>query len=174
MPGLTTLYLLRLLHVVLGVFWAGAVLFIAVLLMPSVRAAGPAGGAIMRQLVEVRRMSLWLMGAALLTILSGIGLYWVDSAGFRSAWLGSGPGRVFGLGGVLALAGAVVGMGVSSPAGRRLARVAGVSQAERRAPTPEEAAEIARLQNRLQRATQVTAVLVLLATLAMAVARYVP
>ena len=103
----------------MGVFWVGAVLFIAAFLVPSVRAAGPAGGAIMRQLVEVRKLPLWLMGASVLTILSGIGLYWVDSAGFQSAWLGSGPGRTFGLGGVLALAAAVLGMAVNAPTARR-------------------------------------------------------
>ena len=169
-----TLYLLRVIHIVLGVCWVGAVVFIAVFLVPSVRATGPAGGAIMRELVQERRMSLWLMAAAVLTILSGIGLYWVDSAGFQSAWLGSGPGRAFGLGGVLAVAGAAVGMGVSTPTGRRLAQVAAPIQAERRPPTPEEAAQIAALQQRLNRATNATAGFLLFAAIAMAVARYVP
>ena len=156
-----TLYLLRVIHIVLGVCWVGAVVFIAVFLVPSVRATGPAGGAIMRELVQERRMSLWLMAAAVLTILSGIGLYWVDSAGFQSAWLGSGPGRAFGL-------------GVSTPTGRRLAQVAAPIQAERRPPTPEEAAQIAALQQRLNRATNATAGFLLFAAIAMAVARYVP
>jgi uncharacterized membrane protein len=169
-----TLYLLRVMHIVLGVCWVGAVVFIAAFLVPSVRATGPGGAAIMRELVQERRMSLWLLVAAVLTVLSGIGLYWVDSAGFQSAWLGSGPGRAFGLGGVLAVAGAAVGMGISAPTGRRLAQVAAPIQAERRPPTPEEAAQIAALQHRINRATNVTAGLLLLAAVAMAVARYVP
>jgi uncharacterized membrane protein len=166
MPG-PTIYLLRVLHIVIGVFWVGAVLFIAALLMPSIRASGPAGATIMRQLMQERRLPLWLMGAAVLTILSGLGLYWVDSAGFQSPWLASGPGRVFGLGAVMAIAAAGVGMSVNNPAGRRLAELAAPIQAE-------EAAQIAALQTRLNRGTTVVAVLLLLATLAMAVARYVP
>jgi uncharacterized membrane protein len=173
MPG-PTLYVLRVIHIVLGVCWVGAVVFIAAFLLPSIRASGSAGGTIMRQLVQERQLSLWLMGAAVLTIFSGLGLYWIDSAGFQSAWLGSGPGRVFGLGAVMAIAAAGVGMGVNTPTGRRLAQVAGPIQAERRAPTPEEAAQIAALQARLNRATNVVAVLLLLAAVAMAVARYVP
>jgi uncharacterized membrane protein len=169
-----TIYLLRVLHIVLGVCWVGAVVFIAAFLVPSIRASGPAGATIMRQLMQERRMPIWLMGAAVLTILSGLGLYWVDSAGFQSTWLGSGPGRVFGIGAVMGIAAAGVGMSVNNPAGRRLAELAGPIQADRRAPTPEEAAQMAALQSRLNRATNVVAVLLLLATLAMAVARYVP
>ncbi len=35
---------LRLLHILLGVFWAGTLFFIVTFLEPSVRAAGPEGG----------------------------------------------------------------------------------------------------------------------------------
>lgn len=173
MPAPVTLLVFRIVHVVIGVFWVGAVVFIAAFLMPSVRAAGPAGGAVMQRLIQAR-LSLWLMGAALLTIISGFGLYWHDSAGFQSAWLGSGPGRVFGLGGVFALAAVVVGMTVNSPAARRLGEVSGRVQASGRPPAPDDLAAIQALQGRLARGTIWAAVLLGLATLAMAVARYVP
>jgi hypothetical protein len=172
--GLATIHLLRVLHVGVGVFWVGTVLFLAAFLVPSLRAAGPAGGAVMRELVEGLKMPLWLMAASVVTILSGIGLYWIDSAGFQSAWLASGPGRAFGLGGALALVSAVLGMAVNAPTARRLGQLAAALRAEGRQPTPEEAARMARLQARLNRVTLVVAVLLSLATLAMAVARYVP
>jgi hypothetical protein len=166
---------LRLIHIGFGVFWVGAVLFIAAFLIPSIRDAGPAGGAVMRQLVQGRKLPLWLMGASLVTLLSGFGLYWVDSAGFRSSeWLGSGTGRIFGLGGLLALIAGVLGSAVNAPAAKRLGQLAAAIQAAGRPPAPEEAAEIGRLQQRLNRTTYFVAVLLLLATLAMAVARYVP
>ena len=174
MPGLTTLYVLRVLHVLFGAFWVGAVVVLAVLLVPSIRAAGPAGGAVMRELMEVRRLPIWLMAAGAITILSGFSLYWIDSAGFSSAWLGSGPGRVFGLGGVMALVAMILGMGVNAPTARRLTTLAGAIGAAGRKPTPEEAAQIGRLQGRLNKATAVAAILLVLAALAMAVARYVP
>ena len=168
-----TVFLLRILHVAVGAMWVGAVVFIAAFLLPGVRAAGPAGGAVMQRLMQAR-LSLWLMAAALLTVLSGFTLYWHDSAGFQSAWLGSGPGRVFGLGGVLALAAVIVGMVVNSPAARQLAELGGRVQAAGRAPTPEESAAIQGLQARLARGATAAAVLLVLATVAMAVARYVP
>ena len=167
-----TLHLLRLVHVVLGVFWVGAVTFIAFLLIPSLRAAGPAGGAVMEQLAA-RRMHLWLMGAGILTVLSGFGLYWHDSAGFSSStWLASGPARTFGFGAVMALIAVVLGMAVNSPAASRLGALGARIKAAGRPPSPDELAEIQRLQQRLARASVLQALLLLLAAAAMAVARY--
>lgn len=174
MHSLGTVHLLRVVHVMIGAFWVGSILFMAVFLVPSVRAAGPAGGAVMQQLMQARRLPVWLMTAGILTILSGIGLYWVDSAGFQSAWLASGPGRVFGLGGAFAILAAILGMAVNSPAARRLTALAARVQGSGRPPAPDEAAEMQRLQARLGRATMVVAGLLVLATLAMAVARYIP
>jgi uncharacterized membrane protein len=168
-----TLLFLRLVHIVLGVFWVGAVVFIALFLMPSVRAAGPAGGAVMQQIIQTRRLGVWLMAAGVLTVLSGIGLYWHDSAGFTStAWLGSRQGRVFGLGGILAISAMIVGMAVSSPTGRKLGEMGAQVQASGRPPTPDQAATIQRLQERLGRSTMAVATLLVLAAAAMAVARY--
>jgi uncharacterized membrane protein len=173
MPGLLELYVLRVVHVVVGVCWVGAIVFLAAFLIPSVRAAGPAGGAIMRELMLVRKLSQWLVGAMLLTLLSGIGLYWHDSAGFQSGWLGSGPGRTFGLGGVIAIVASVIGATVNSPTARRLGELAGRLGAGA-PPTPEELATMAALQARLALASKVVAALLLVAALLMAVARYVP
>jgi uncharacterized membrane protein len=174
MHSLGTVHLLRVVHVLIGVLWVGTVVFMAAFLMPSIRAAGPAGGAVMQQLVQSRRLPRWLMSAAILTIASGIGLYWVDSAGFQSAWLGSGPGRVFGLGGTFAILAFILGMVVNFPTARRLTALAARVQGSGRPPAPEEAAEMQRLQARLGRASVAAAGLLVLATLAMAVARYVP
>jgi uncharacterized membrane protein len=174
MSSFAAVHLMRAIHIVVGVFWVGSVLFITAILVPSIRAAGPAGGGVMQQLIQVRRLPLWLMGAAILTIFSGLALYWRDSAGFQSAWLGSGPGRVFGLGGAFAILAAAVGMAVNTPTARRLGALTQRIHAAGRPPVPDEAAEIERLHARLGRASVAAALLLVLATLAMAVARYVP
>ena len=166
------LIFLRLLHIVLGVFWVGAVAFVAFMLIPAVRESGPAGGAVMQRLMD-HKMNLWLMAASILTVLSGLALYWHDSAGFSStAWLASGPGRTFGLGAVLAFVGIGVGMGVNSRAAQQLGDLMAKIQGAGRPPSPEETATIQRLQDRLAKGAVIAAVLLLLATAAMAVARY--
>jgi uncharacterized membrane protein len=174
MSDLILLYVLRILHIVVGVFWVGSVVFLSAFLTPSIRAAGPAGGAVMQQLMGARRTPIWLMAASIITLLSGIGLYWHDSGGFQSAWLGSGPGKTFGLGGALGIVAAVIGMAVNSPTARQLATIIGGAQAAGRPPSADEQATMARLQARLSSVSKVTSIMLLLATMLMAVARYVP
>jgi len=170
--SLAVLIFLRLVHIVIGVFWVGAVVFIAFLLFPAIRESGPAGGAVMQRLMA-RGVNLWLMAAAILTVLSGLALYWHDSAGFSSSeWLGSGPGRTFGLGAVLAFIGVGIGMGVNSRAAKQLGELTARIQAAGRPPTPDETAAIQRLQDRLGKGAVAAGVLLLLAAAAMATARY--
>jgi len=168
------LFVLRFFHIVSGVLWAGALIFVAWFLMPSLRAAGPAAGPVMGQLGKVRKMPVYMMAVAFLTILSGIGLMIVVSAGSAGTWMSTGPGRTFAWGATFAILAAIIGMTFSSPAAKKMS-VIGATVAQRGgAPTAEEAAEMQRLQARVQRSTQIVSVLVLLATTAMAVARYVP
>jgi uncharacterized membrane protein len=170
----TLMAVLRIIHVVAGVFWVGSAIFVAGILLPTLQAVGPSAGPVMEHLVQVRRLPVRLMIAMALVILSGIALYWKDSAGFQSVWMRSGPGTVFGLGALLGIAGGVVGMATSAPAGRRLTALTTAIKARGTPPTPDELAEIQRLQARLRSAGVLVAVLLVLATAAMAVARYVP
>ena len=165
--------LLRLIHVVIGIMWVGTAVFLATFLVPAIRGAGPAGGAVMEQL-QNRKLSVWIMVAAFLTILSGLGLYAHDSAGFTSAWLGSGPGRTYGLGAVLAILTLVIGMSVNAPTAAKMAKLGAAMKSAGGRPSPEQLAEMQQLQARMGKAAVAAAVLLVLAASAMAVARYVP
>ena len=174
MQGSGTVLILRFIHVVGGAFWFGAVIFMTAFLMPSVKSVGPAGGAVMDQLARVRRVPIYMMGAAILTVLSGLGLYARDSGGFSGPWMRSGTGMVFGIGGTAGILAAIVGMVIASPAGRRMAalgrgdqgewRTAGSGPGRRNAGTP--GPHRTRLGG--------VAVLIVIATTAMALARYIP
>ncbi|MEJ7810756.1 MAG: hypothetical protein WKG32_10145 [Gemmatimonadaceae bacterium] len=174
MDNIYVIMLLRLLHIVLGVFWVGASVLLAAFLLPTVRALGPVGGQVMDQLARVRKLPLYLMAAGIPTVLSGIALYWRDSAGFRGEWMRSGPGTTFGIGALLALVAMVIGMAINSPTAKKAAALGAAMQAAGRPPAPEQLAQIQQLQARLYRATVGAAVLLALATAAMAVARYMP
>ena len=166
--------LLRFIHVVVGVAWAGSVIFIAMFLFPTLRATGPNGGAVMTYLTQVKRMPAYLMGGVLLTILSGLALYWNDSAGFSSQWMSSGPARTFGFGGVMAIIVAIIGATVNAPTATRMGEIGAEIKAAGGPPTAAQAAELERLTGKMTMAMRVTAVLLFLAIAAMAVARYVP
>ena len=168
-----TVHLFRLVHVLSGAFWFGAIIFLTFFLMPSLRAVGPAGGAVMEQLASVRRLPIFMMTAAVLTILSGWALYARDSGGFTGPWMRSGSGIVFGLGGVAGTLGAIVGMAITSPAGKRMGVLAGQIRVSGSPPSAEQLAEMQALPARIARGTLIVAVLVIIATTAMAVARYV-
>jgi len=165
---------LRFVHVVVGVCWVGAIVFIAVFLLPAVRAAGPAGGAVMQDLTQVRRVPALLTVGGILTVLSGLALYWNDSAGFASkAWLASGTGMTFGFGAAMAILTLVIGSAVNAPTAKRIGALGGAIRAAGGPASAEQAAQMQRLQTRLLNAQRLTAVLLLLATAAMSVARYV-
>ena len=164
---------LRIIHILAGVFWTGTAVFTAFFLVPAVRALGPAGGPVMQQIAEKRKLPIYFMIAGFLTVLSGIGLYSKASGGFSNQWMHSGPGMTFGIGAVFAILAMVIGMAVAGPTAKRAGALAGtIAKAGR--PTPEQQAEMRRLQARMGKAGALGAVLLVCATIAMAVARYIP
>ena len=156
---------LRLLHVVLGVFWVGSVLFTFLLLQPAARDAGPAGNQVMQKLMA-RKLPVWMMVSAVLTILAGLRLYWRVSGGGNPLWMHSAFGRVISIGAAAAIIGFAGGMVITMPAARKLGAVLQAGDAAQRGP------EIAALQRRMAAGGQFTAVLLLIAIICMAVARY--
>ena len=171
---MTTFIVLRLIHIVVGVFWVGTLVFVAAFLIPAVRASGPAGGAVMRNLTEGRHFHVYMIVSAWITILSGVAMAWRDAGSLGFRWFAIGSGRYFGVGAVLALVATAIGMSVNVPTAKRLGTLLASVQGSGRPPSPEQQAELQQLQSRLAGAARVAAVLLLLATAAMAVARYAP
>jgi hypothetical protein len=174
MNGMSVFLLARFVHVVAGVAWAGALIFIGWFLLPATRATGPSGSAFMHQLVSRQRMPMYLMLLMALTILSGLSLFWLDLSAFGMAWVHTGPGRTFAAGAAFGILTAIVGATVNMPTAKKLGVLGASIQAGGKPPTPEQAADIARLQNRLYSAGRWITALALLAVICMGVARYVP
>ena len=86
----------------------------------------------------------------------------------------SGTGQTFSIGGGLAIVAFIVGMAVNLPASKRLGAIGAAVAARGGPPTPEEASELQRLQARMGIASHIVALLLILTTAAMALARYVP
>jgi len=167
----TITLLLRLVHILAGIFWVGAIFLIAGFLLPTLRATGRAGGRFMQHLMLQRRLPIFLAVAMLLTVLSGFTLYARIAAATHGAWAGTPPGIAYGVGGLAAILGAVVGMLVSGPAARRMAAI-GQRAAQEGGPSPEQQAEIGQLQGRMLLGSRLVAGFLAVAAGAMAVARY--
>lgn len=161
---------LRILHIGLGVFWAGTVFFVVLFMEPSVRGAGPAGGAVMAGLVRRRFLDV-LPAVGLLTILTGLALYVVWWGGPAAA---TPAGMTLGTGGLAAILALLVGWFVMRPAQLAAGRVGAELQTMPEGPERlAAAAELDRLARRARSAARWVAVLLLLTVLAMAVGRYV-
>lgn len=166
-------FLVRLLHVVSATLWVGGALVVAGFVAPAIRAAGPAGGPVMRQLTEVQRLPYVLAGAGVIAILSGAYLVWVLASGSLLNWIQTAPGRIYSLGAACAFVAAVVGLGVNIPTANRLGALAASLRNAGATPATAQTDLLRRLSMRLARGTRVAAVLLILATSAMATARYV-
>lgn len=165
------LALLRFLHIVAGSLWVGFIVFNAFLLGPAIQDAGPGAASIMPALAR-RRMMTILPALALVSILSGLWLFWLVSGSELGAYLQTATGAALGLGAISALVAYVIGMLIARPAmlraGALLQQLETLS-AEERAQRLEEAG---RLRARGTASGQLVGVLLLVATTCMAVARY--
>jgi hypothetical protein len=165
------LYVLRVLHILSGAFWYGALIFNARFLMPSLGAVGPAGGAVVEQLNK-RGITQAFMGASIVNIASGVWLMFLVSGGDLGAWMRTGTGRTFSTGATFAILAMIIGMVIMPPATKRLGAIAAGIAKRGGPPTPEEAAEMTRLQGRMRTGTMIVATLLTLTVAAMALARY--
>jgi uncharacterized membrane protein len=166
------LLVLRLVHILGGMIWVGSGIFNSFFLLPTLAQAGPAAGQIMAGL-QRRRLFTILPIVALLTILSGVRLMQITSAGFSPAYFASTSGRTYAWSGVAAIIGFLIGVFIARPAAMRAASI-GATLA-----TSTDAAARASLSAALERsrrigsiASSVSVVLVVLAAAGMAVARY--
>lgn len=109
-----TLIFLRILHVVCGAFWVGAVFATVLFIARAVADAGPAGGQVMAALIK-RRYFDWLPIIALVSVLSGVDLLRRVSDGFRPEYMGSRGGIVLSIGALAGVLALVIGAVVSRP-----------------------------------------------------------
>jgi uncharacterized membrane protein len=163
---------LRLIHILVGVFWAGAAFFVATILLPSIRAAGPAGGPVMRQIVGVRKFPVIATYAGLLTVVSGGFMYWHNISISHGTWAKSVPGMTYGIGALAALVTMGIGGMIMAPTARKVGELGAAMAAAAGPPNPTQAGEMQALQARLQFGTRIGAVFLCITVITMAVARY--
>jgi uncharacterized membrane protein len=168
----TTLLILRTIHILLGVFWAGTIIFFAIFMLPSLRDLGPDGAKVMGALQKRRYMEI-MPAVALLTIITGFWLYWIVSGGFDPAYMGSRSGMLYGVGGVTAVLALLIGVTVIRSAAMR---VGAIMQKLPQMPAGAERdalmVEVQRLRQRTGFGSSIVALLLIITVSLMAVTRY--
>jgi hypothetical protein len=168
----TIMIVLRLIHIVGGAFWVGAVVLVAAFVFPAVRTAGVQGGRVMQEITQRRRLPVYMNVAAALTVLSGLTMYGRMAAATNGAWAETRFGMTIGFGALATILAAVIGGAVVGRAGRKLGKLGESVQAAGGPPSSEQAAQMEMLQARLGRGLRVVAGLLVIAVGLMAVARY--
>ena len=163
---------LRLVHVVSGAFWFGAVFTNFVFVQPAVLGLGPEGQRVIVHVLRHRHFLDVVLGSALLTGLAGGILFWRDSSGLDPGVVLGASSIGFAIGGVAGLLALLVFLFVGYPNTRRLIAIGSRLEAEGRPPTAEEQAVLARSQAALKPIRIVVPALLGIAVAAMATARY--
>jgi hypothetical protein len=166
------LIVLRVVHIVAGTLWVGSGVYYFLFVEPTVKDLGPAGPQFMRNFMGKRRVPLFMNVVASLTILAGVLLYWSTSGGLNAAWLTSGPGIAYTVG---ALAGIVVygiGFFMIRPRAERIGVIGNAIALGGRPPSAEQGMEMQRLNEEMIRIERVDVILLMVALVFMATARY--
>ncbi|MFQ5922121.1 MAG: hypothetical protein ACE5M4_04700 [Anaerolineales bacterium] len=166
------LLLLRVIHILGGAFWAGSAFMLTGFVAPAIGQAGPEGGKFMQRLVLGTRFVTVTATAAGLTVLTGLLMYLRKSGGlsnFNLDWASTGEGIAFTIGGLTGITALIMGA-LTGSTSRKLAELGASLEGP---PSPEQAAEVAGLQNRLSNLGATTSILLIVALIAMATAQYV-
>jgi uncharacterized membrane protein len=166
------LIILRLIHIFAGVFWAGAALLLAGFVEPTVRSLGDEGGRFMQRLTGSSRLPTYMNLAAILSSFAGAILFWIISGGFSASWLGSAPGVGLSIGAVASAGAFVSGYAIQARSASRIASLGREIQAQGAPPTSSQLTEMHSLQSRLRLGGVLGAVLLSIAVISMATARY--
>jgi len=166
------LNLLRLIHIVAGILWAGAAISYMFFVKPSVQSIGAAGPQFMQSLMGRRKFPLFMVSMSLLTVLAGGALYWSFSGGFSLAYLKMGTGLGFTIGSLTALIAFFLGTFGIGPTSGQIAALGSQIAASGMGPTPEQLNRLHALEKKVTRIEQLEFVLLVISLVTMATARY--
>jgi hypothetical protein len=110
--------------------------------------------------------------ASLLTILSGVWLYYVDSGGLQLRWVATGPGLGFTIGSVVGITFFFLGFLMIKPRGERMAELGKEIGMSGGPPSPAQVAELHKLDRELTIIGQADFVMLTIALLTMITARF--
>ncbi len=162
--------ILRIVHILSGIFWVGGLIFVVFILLPRVRSLGPTvQGPVMGSVMGLAIPAF--ITAALLVIGSGTWMALKLRWGILDTFFADPWGWAILVGFVLTVIGFFVGLLVTRPTFQQVAQLGASLQG--RAPTPEEGARLGALQTRMLRAGHTTAALLLGAVVSMAAARFI-
>lgn len=166
------LFVLRLVHVISSVCWAGGAFIFFLFIEPTAKALAPNGMQFVEYMVTKRRFSIFMVISSTLTVLSGALLIWLSAGGQWSNYVNTGPGLGFTLGSIVGALVYLIGMFGVNPRAMKLARLGKEIQVAGGPPTPAQSVELQKLNREMSILDTADFLLVALSLALMATARY--
>ena len=162
---------LRIVHIGSGILWAGGAALFFFYVEPTLNKLGPNAEPFVDEMVNKKKLPMYFAAVATLTVLGGVTVYWRDSqtiANFPT----SPMGIVLGLGGICAIVAWLFGMILLTPAVKRVGALGSQMKAAGGPPSAELMAQMHAAQERVRTIGALDLILIGLAVLGMATARY--
>ncbi|MCD6012262.1 MAG: hypothetical protein K0Q79_2124 [Flavipsychrobacter sp.] len=164
------LVLLRLIHICTGAFWAGGTIYVALFVLPAVKALGPEGGKFMGQLTKTRNLPVFMNIVSSLNIITGVRLLMILTDNFRNtAWFSTHYGMCISIGMVAALGAFSIGFFVSRPTANKVNAIVAAAGGP---PSPEQTAQLGVLRAKMAKSLVIMAWHLAAALIFMSLAKY--
>ncbi len=163
---------LHVLHIVAGVVWAGGTILMGLFVAPAALATRPESGRFLQYLTGPRKLPLFMTTAAWIAVLSGLAMFAPTLGNLGPGVMRSPRGLTLSLGAFIALGAFLEGMFVNAPAAARIGRLGQAIAASGQGPTAEQLQQLQALQARVTRGSARGAVMLLVAVVCMAAARW--
>ena len=163
---------LRLAHVLAGIAWAGGGFVMILLVTRTARRRGDEGEQFMTSLLTEGKAARYFEIAAFTTVLAGGLLYWRASSGLQLGWITSPSGIGFTIGAIAAVVSLAWGATLVGPSGKRAAAIQADVAAAGGQASVGQTNELDAIRRRLNTFAMVDLVLLGIAVVCMATARY--
>lgn len=161
------IWLLRIIHIGAGVFWVGGTLIMTFFVIPASGATGESGQKFIGHLMNNLKFSNRMSAAAGSTILAGLILFGLDARA-GAPWLRSSFAMGLGIGAVLAIIGMIFGIMM----GRTTKAMAQLGAQMQGKPSPDQLTQMQSIRNQQTTYSRISVTALILATIFMAIARY--
>ena len=152
--------------------WAGGGFIFFLFIEPTAKALAPTGMHFVQHMVTKRRFSNFMVISSILTVLSGALLIWQVAGGQWLGYMETGPGLGFMLGSMAGVVVFFIGMFGVNPRAIKLSKIGQDIQAAGGPPTPEQGAELHKLDREMAILSLADFVLVAITLGLMASARF--
>jgi uncharacterized membrane protein len=160
--------ILRIVHIVGGVYWVGSSMFLTAIFEPVMSAAAPQERSILARVVTSPKWSASVASAGGLTVLAGIILFIMKQSQY-----GTGTRIVFGIGGLAGIIALIIGGAVVGRLSKQLGALGAQAASAGGPPSAEIQGQLAATQADLSRWSRINLVVTLIAVISMSIARYV-